>query len=352
MTQALKTTRPAPVLNQTIRMDVVVQALGAAAKVGDKGGLAVIMCGSELNRLGWRLHLDGCRMQNFQKNPVVLWSHRTDLPAIGQAQNVRIQGDQMLCDVVFDEAPFAQDLERMYRKGILRAWSVSYQVLQYAPIIDAEGICQGYDILEWELIELSAVTVNGDATALTQALKSATDEKTVVQFLQTALSNVNDGASPQGGSEPKEVTAAMDEKTIRTETLKQSADNLKALRQAFPKDASFVLECAEQGLTPDQAKGKHYDVLALRVATLETEKQGLDKKVVDLAAENADLKSKVLSQGQAPAGPGSGAKASGKFMERVRQGMKEQKMTFKQALKAVREADPEGFKAAGDAGEL
>lgn len=341
-----------PVLHQRVIVDVIMQGqMSMDASEKDKPDCMAVMASAAMNRNNWRLKLDGCRMQNFQQNPVVLWAHRQDLPPIGQAKNARVQGDQMQCGVKFDEAPFAQEIKRMYQQGILRAWSVAYQVLQFAPIVDAQGITQGYDILEWELFELSAIPVGADATALTQALRSATDEKTVVQFLQTALAR-DAGAFPQGGSEPQEVTAAMDEAKIRAEAQQQSAANLKALRQAFPKDAAFVLECAEQGLSPEGAKAKHYDVLVHRVAALEGEKQAADKKVVDLTAENADLKKQVLQQGQAPAGSGSGAQASAKFMERVRAHMKEQKCSFKQALQAVRETDPEGFKKADAAGEL
>jgi len=333
-------------------LDVVAQApMMDDSKEKDKPDCMAVMVSAAMNRNNWRLKLDGCRTQNFEQNPVVLWAHNQDLPPIGQATGLRVQGDQMLCGVTFDSAPFAQDIKRMYQQGVLRAWSVSYQVLQYAPILDADGICQGFDILEWELLELSAVPVGADASALTQALKTAAGDQTLAQFLQTAL--VRDaGAIPQGGSEPKEVTAAMDEKQIRAEAQKQYAENLKALRQAFPQDEKFVLDCAEQALTPEQAKSKHYDVLVQRVATLSTEKQAMEKRVADLTAENEDLKKKVLAQGQAPAGSGSGATASAKFMERVRQHQKEHKCSFKQALQAVRDSDPEGFRKADAAGEL
>jgi len=65
-------------------------------------------------RRGWKL-------ENYRKNPVVLWAHDylgKNLP-IGKAVNVTVDGKRLVADVVFDPADeLARQVERKYRTGI------------------------------------------------------------------------------------------------------------------------------------------------------------------------------------------------------------------------------------------
>ncbi|MHC5035581.1 MAG: HK97 family phage prohead protease [Planctomycetota bacterium] len=109
-----------------------------------------------VKRDGLDLDTDAWRLDNYRKNPVVLWAHdymgRT-LP-IGKA-DVFVEKDALLADVTFDrEDEFARQVEGKYRRGFLNAVSVGWDTVEE----DNERY--------WDLLDLSSVPVPGDPDAL------------------------------------------------------------------------------------------------------------------------------------------------------------------------------------------
>jgi hypothetical protein len=97
-------------------------------------------------------------LDNYRKNPVVLWAHDMwgrNLP-VGRA-SVEITLDALVADVTFDqEDEFARLVESKYRRGFLNAVSISWNDVR------VEG---GYG---HELLEISAVPVPADPDALVE----------------------------------------------------------------------------------------------------------------------------------------------------------------------------------------
>ena len=100
-------------------------------------------------------------LENYKKNPVILYGHdQTGLP-IGKAVNVAVENGALTFDVKFVPAevyPFAGTVEAMYRDGFLNAVSVGFIPTD----ID------GNTIKSAELLELSAVPVPANHEALMQ----------------------------------------------------------------------------------------------------------------------------------------------------------------------------------------
>jgi HK97 family phage prohead protease len=100
-------------------------------------------------------------LENYKKNPVILYGHdQTGLP-IGKAVNVAVENGALTFDVKFVPAevyPFAGTVEAMYRDGFLNAVSVGFIPTD----ID------GNTIKAAELLELSAVPVPANHEALMQ----------------------------------------------------------------------------------------------------------------------------------------------------------------------------------------
>lgn len=109
-----------------------------------------------IKRDGKELRAENWQLENYQRNPVVLWVHDymgNNLP-VGRA-NAFVEGKELLADVTFDqEDQFARSIESKYRRGFLNAVSVGW-----------EDIGQGQNI-KHELLDISAVPVPGDADAL------------------------------------------------------------------------------------------------------------------------------------------------------------------------------------------
>lgn len=118
------------------------------------------------DRDGDVLAVDGWELANYLKNPVFLWAHDYSIPPIGKAINVTVRNKQLLFDIEFPEEgvyPLADTVYKLYRGGFLSATSVGF--------IGKDGmpIATGTHFTRQELLELSAVPVPSNPTALQQA---------------------------------------------------------------------------------------------------------------------------------------------------------------------------------------
>ena len=119
----------------------------------------------------------GWELENYKKNPVFLWAHDYSIPPIGKAIDVRVRNKQLIFDIQFPEEgvyPLADTVYKLYKGGFLNATSVGFVGKQ------AEPIANGSKYIRQELLELSAVPVPSNPTALQQA-KSKGYISTVMQ---------------------------------------------------------------------------------------------------------------------------------------------------------------------------
>lgn len=123
------------------------------------GPLRFILSTPGQKRDGMELDNRKFRLENFNRNPVMLWAHgfsqRGDLP-IGLWRNVTVtRTDELVGEAEFDAADeFAREIERKYRDGYLSATSISWLFGE-----DNAGRYQ-------DLLEVSAVAVPADPDAL------------------------------------------------------------------------------------------------------------------------------------------------------------------------------------------
>lgn len=141
---------------------------------GDQAGQAgelirFVASTSGLARDGLVIEAAGWKLDNYRKNPVVLWAHDywgQHLP-IGRAETVEVQSGQdgasLVADIRFDQSdPFARQIEQKYRDGYLNAVSVGWDTLAFKPSKAGESPT----ITEAELLDISGVPVPGDPDAL------------------------------------------------------------------------------------------------------------------------------------------------------------------------------------------
>ncbi len=122
-------------------------------------------------------------LDEFLRNPVVLWAHQRTLPPIGVCRKIEIQGDRIVAETQFAKGvPFAEDVFKLYEQGILRAWSIGFEPVQVTP--QRRGL--RYD--EWDLLEYSAVPVPENPRALTVAVqKGLIQDETLKEWLLQAI---------------------------------------------------------------------------------------------------------------------------------------------------------------------
>lgn len=123
----------------------------------------------------------GWELDNYKKNPVFLWAHDYKIPPIGRALNVGVVGNELHFDIEFPEKgihALADTVFDLYKGGFLNATSVGF--------IGKEGnpSSNGITYTKQELLELSAVPVPSNPTALQQAKAKGFIPNEVAKYLE------------------------------------------------------------------------------------------------------------------------------------------------------------------------
>jgi HK97 family phage prohead protease len=131
----------------------------------------------DLDSFEERIDPAGWDVERYLKNPVVQWAHRYDIPAIGRAEIVAADKDGLRGVVIFNEKeydPFGWAIGERVRRGILRAGSVGFKILEIE-IPDKETGKDGTSLIfrKQELLEFSICNVPANPAALVQNGKSA-----------------------------------------------------------------------------------------------------------------------------------------------------------------------------------
>lgn len=114
--------------------------------------------------------VDGWQLDNYRKNPVVLWAHDYGGLPVGRAESVIARSGQLVARMEFVPAevyPFAETVRQLVDGGFLKATSVGFRPLENGwKFNDARG---GYDFTKQELLEFSIVPVPANPEALVAA---------------------------------------------------------------------------------------------------------------------------------------------------------------------------------------
>lgn len=118
----------------------------------------------------------GPYMERFEKNPVLLWGHDHESPPIGKVTDVKITDDEMTYVPKFASTPFAREIERLWKEGVVSASSVGFipkkvSEKQY----DEERFPDqtGRTISEAELLEISLVSIPANSDAIARAISES-----------------------------------------------------------------------------------------------------------------------------------------------------------------------------------
>lgn len=167
--------------------------------------LTFVLSDESVNSYGTRVLTEGIRLDNFLKNPVMLWNHtrawsdkQDQILPIGKWENLRVEQGKLLGDAVFDEKDgFAQRIKSKVEQGIINMCSVSIDVITSSD--DTSVIVQGQrrpTIIECELREVSIVDIGSNRNAV--RLFDACDGKEIClsdnsgdNFLLPLLENIH-----------------------------------------------------------------------------------------------------------------------------------------------------------------
>lgn len=115
------------------------------------------------DRMGDVILADGWEIENFKKQPRLLWGHEQHSLPIGKVTDIGVQNKKLVFNAEFVDGetyPFAQQVRKMMEKGFLNTFSVGFIPLDF----DGEG-----RISRAELLEISVVNVPANAEAATRS---------------------------------------------------------------------------------------------------------------------------------------------------------------------------------------
>ncbi len=143
----------------------------------DTGGRIVIStagCDRDRDRVMPR----GAVLDNYQKNPVVMWGHSYYQPSdvIGRTVNLETTDGGIMADFELRPAANDQDPQNIVRLlwegGWVRTASIGFRPIEMQP-----NEFGGNDITVWELLEWSLVPIPANADALRLAAKALDGEQ-------------------------------------------------------------------------------------------------------------------------------------------------------------------------------
>ncbi len=130
-----------------------------------------------IDRYGDSLKTSGWKLENFRRNPVILWSHRNADPPIGRCTEIHVEASPapaLVASIEFaakEVYSLAETVYQMYRAKFLRAVSVGFLPLAPPSLIrDEEGTpTGGYEFTSQDLLEISCVNVPANADCIARA---------------------------------------------------------------------------------------------------------------------------------------------------------------------------------------
>ncbi len=141
----------------------------------DKEGMLWTMSDDSLDRDMERFDSAGWDLKTFKKNPVVLWGHDDNRPAIGKVLNPKVIEKALVGRIKFSSAevdPFAAMIEAKIKEGIISSGSVGFKPMKVELIEDEKDPCR-LVYRKQELREFSICNVPANPNALYNPEKTA-----------------------------------------------------------------------------------------------------------------------------------------------------------------------------------
>jgi phage head maturation protease len=142
-----------------------------------------------VDRYGDIIRASGWQLDNYRKNPVLLYGHMSRELPIGRVEPIAVEGTSLIAHAEFTPegmSAFNDTVWAMVDQGFLNAVSVGFMPLaDPTPIFDANKQLTGFEFIAQELLENSVVPVPANPNAL-QLAKSfpLTDAEREVLFTQ------------------------------------------------------------------------------------------------------------------------------------------------------------------------
>jgi len=159
------------------------------ADAGNSRSLVFTISTGAVDRMNDTISAAGWQIDNYLKNPVVLWAHDSSMLPIAKAKHVWVAGDKLKAIAEFTPAGmsrFNDTVFQMYKEGFLSATSVGFRPLKYSFSRDPSRTA-GIDFEQTELLEFLAVPIPAAPEALIEARSAGLDVAPVLEWARGVL---------------------------------------------------------------------------------------------------------------------------------------------------------------------
>ena len=256
----------------------------------------VIISTEAVNSYGTRVLTSGIDLEQFKRNPVLLWMHRRAFDGesmpIGKIDNLRVEEGKLIGTPVFDPGDeFARKIESKWESGFLRMASAALEPIEVNsdPALALEGQTRA-TVTRCKLIEVSIVDIGGNDEALQlcgadgKQLKLAAGEDTpalpLLEGVRQRKKHKDSKPTPENdpgeGEEPESGRQIKNKNLIKNQKTAMNKDQLILL--GLPEDASD--EQATAALQLMKTKADSAETLQLAAVTRCVDQAIADKKIL------------------------------------------------------------------------
>ncbi len=227
-------------------------------QAGEPGHYEAVVSTGEPDRDGDIIEPGGWELENYRKNPVVLFAHDPRL-VVGGTDDIRATGEGLVARFHFNlQTQLGRELDALYSAGDMRAFSVGFMPLEYEEIHE-DGRFKGYRFTRQELYEFSAVAIPANPSALVRMQKAA-----------AAL------PPDEGGWEFIEALKACDTKTDRLSALEERLTQTEARITALAKLLERGDEISDQA--SEAIEDEYLSALALAASAALARSKGAGRR--------------------------------------------------------------------------
>jgi HK97 family phage prohead protease len=162
--------------------------------------LTAVINTREIDRYMTIIEPRGGDFQNYKRNPVLLWAHGMDenvgTVPIGEVNEIRVHDDYVEVDLtIYGDQEVGARIGQMYKKKQLRGFSIGFIPKSFAvEMIDEQPIVR---FSQWELVELSAVSIPANPSALARELEADGQvDQRLASYLGQCLQAATRGQDP------------------------------------------------------------------------------------------------------------------------------------------------------------
>ncbi len=187
-----------------------------------KRTVRAIITSDAIDRYGEVIEPKGIRVDNYLKNPVVLWCHDSRRPPIAKNLDLKRKSQQIIANTLFDDEEFADKVFQLYVKGFLNGWSIGARPIWKfcsGPTPDEIKARPELKDCDWiiracELIEYSAVSIPANQEALGSEIGKSIERSLLAEIAggdrwdddRHELARTSRSIEPDNDPEPEEKT--------------------------------------------------------------------------------------------------------------------------------------------------